>query len=67
MPNEIARAEVQRLLAAGAQLVDVLPSTDHEEEHIAGALSIPLRDIDREAPEILDRTKPVIVYCFDSG
>jgi rhodanese-related sulfurtransferase len=67
MPTEIARAEVQRLLATGAQLVEVLPREEYEDEHITGALSIPLASIDTEAPSRLDRNRPVVVYCFDSG
>jgi rhodanese-related sulfurtransferase len=42
MPPEIQREEVQRLVAAGAQLVDVLPRAEYDAEHIAGAISIPL-------------------------
>jgi rhodanese-related sulfurtransferase len=67
VPKQIVRAEVEALLAAGAQLVDVLPPAEFTEEHIAGAVNVPLRRLDRLAPEQLDRTRPVIVYCFDSG
>jgi rhodanese-related sulfurtransferase len=66
MPTEVGRIQVQRLLAEGAQLVDVLPSEEYEDEHIPGATSIPLREID-QAVSRLDRTRPVVVYCFDSG
>jgi len=66
MPTQIVRADVERLLAEGAQLVDVLPEEEYEDEHIAGATSIPLRLID-DAPARLDRERPVVVYCFDSG
>jgi rhodanese-related sulfurtransferase len=50
----------------GAQVVEVLPADDYEEEHLPGAINIPLRRIDREAPERLDRTRAVIVYCWDT-
>lgn len=65
--REIDRHEVQRLLEAGAQLVDVLPAEEFEEERIAGSIGIPLRRIDAEARERLDPGKPVITYCWDSA
>ena len=45
-----------------AQLVDVLPPAEYEDEHIAGAISIPLRQLDRESSQTLDPGRPVIVY-----
>ncbi len=45
-----------------AQLVEVLPPAEYEEEHIEGAISIPLKNLDREAHERLDRDRPVVVY-----
>ena len=65
MPAEIGRDEVQRLLAEGAQLVEVLPQEEYDEEHIAGAINIPLKQLKDDAPRRLDRTRPVIVYCND--
>ena len=67
MPTEIDRDEVQRLVAAGAQLVEVLKREEYEGEHFPGAVSIPLRDLDSAAAKVLDRDRPVIVYCWDSG
>jgi phage shock protein E len=63
--REIARDEVRALIARGVPLVDVLPSKEFEQEHIVGALGIPLARLDREAPERLRRDAPVIVYCND--
>lgn len=65
MPESIDRDKLQRLIKEGAQLVEVLPREEYEEEHIPGAISIPLRKIDDEAPQRLDRERPVIVYCWD--
>jgi rhodanese-related sulfurtransferase len=65
VPTDIDRDEVQRLMQRGAQLVEVLPPEEHEEWHLPGAISIPLRRIDEEAQERLDRDRPVIVYCWD--
>lgn len=65
MTTEVTRDEVQRLLAAGAQLVDVLPADEYTAEHIAGAVNLPLKELKRETAARLDPTRPVIVYCWD--
>jgi rhodanese-related sulfurtransferase len=65
MPTHIEREQLTELVKAGAQLVEVLPRNDYDEEHLPGAISIPLKEIDRDAPARLDRNAPVIVYCWD--
>jgi rhodanese-related sulfurtransferase len=65
MPTPIARGEVRRLVAEGAQLVEVLPRESYERDHIAGAVSLPLKKLDAETARRLDRDRPVIVYCSD--
>jgi rhodanese-related sulfurtransferase len=66
MPRSIGRDAVQRLLAGeGAQLVEVLPAKEFGEEHLAGAVNIPLKELDERAPRELDRSRPVVVYCND--
>ena len=66
MPTPIDREEVQRLVAAGARLVEVMPRADFEEVHLPGAINIPLKELDRETTDQLERSGPVIVYCHDS-
>ena len=66
MVTEIGRDEVQRLVAEGAQLVDARSREDYEGEHIAGALSLPVKVLDRETTRQLDKTRAVITYCWDS-
>jgi phage shock protein E len=65
MPRDVDRQEVQRLVRDGAQLLEVLPPEEYDEEHIPGAINIPLRRIDQEASTRLDPRRPVIVYCWD--
>jgi len=66
MPTVIQRDEVQRLIAAGAQLVEVLPSEEYANEHLPGARNIPLETFHREAiMGSLRQDVPVIVYCQD--
>src|SRR3954466_4477624 len=64
MSTPIDTARVRELVAQGAQLVDVLPEETFTQEHLPGAINIPLQAID-EAVEQLDKAKPVIVYCYD--
>lgn len=67
MPGVIERDEVRELVARGAQLVEVLPPTEYEEDHLPGAINLTLRTIELEAVRVLDRGRPVIVYCWDSA
>ncbi len=65
MPVSIERDEARRLHDEGAQLVDVLPAEEYGALHIAGAVNVPLRELDERAPRELDSGRPVIVYCND--
>lgn len=65
MPKEVDREELQRMVAGGAQLVEVLPAEEYAEDHLPGAISIPLRRIDAEGTKGLDKNRAVIVYCWD--
>jgi rhodanese-related sulfurtransferase len=62
----IDRETVQQMVGQGAQLVEVLPKQEYVEDHLPGAVSHPLKQLDDEAGEI-DRNRPVIVYCWDSS
>ncbi|HKB17533.1 MAG TPA: rhodanese-like domain-containing protein [Candidatus Dormibacteraeota bacterium] len=65
MSSLIDRGQLQELVADGAQLVEVLPADEYKEDHIPGARSIPLRQLNRETAAALDPRRPVIVYCWD--
>jgi len=67
MPAEVDRNQVKKLVEGGAQLVEVLPADEYEEDHLPGAISLPLRRLETEAVHVLDRTRPVIVYCWDTA
>ncbi len=66
MPTEIDRHEVQRLVATGAQLVDVMGKGEWEESHLVGAVHVPLKELADLAAERLDAGRAVITYCYDS-
>ena len=65
MPISLEREDVQRLLASGASLVEVLPKEEYAEEHLPGAIHIALKELDAETTRQLARDRPVIVYCWD--
>jgi rhodanese-related sulfurtransferase len=62
----IDRDEVQRLLSEErAQLVEVLPADEYDDEHLPGAINIPLKMLDAGTAGQLESARPVIVYCYD--
>ena len=66
MPTPIDRDELQRLLREEAgQLVEVLPAEEYADEHLPGAVNIPLKTLSAETTGGLDRRRPVMVYCYD--
>jgi rhodanese-related sulfurtransferase len=65
VPTAIFRDEVRALLVEGAQLLDVLLREEYKDEHLPGAISIPLKELDGETTARLKRDAPVIVYCHD--
>ena len=65
MPTPVDRDDVQRLVAAGGQLVEVLPAAEFEDEHLPSAINIPLKELDGETTRQLARGRPVIAYCYD--
>ena len=54
-----------QLLDQGAQFVDVLLASIFVQEHLPGAVSVPLETLTSASVDVLDRSKPVVVYCFD--
>ncbi len=66
MPTVIQRADVERMLAEGAQLLDALAAEEYAEEHIVGAINVPLAVLGRETTADLDRDRPIVVYCHDT-
>jgi rhodanese-related sulfurtransferase len=66
VPTEVDLTGLDKLLASDAQLVEVLPAKEFEEEHLPGAASIPLKKIDPSSVEVLDHAHAVVTYCWDS-
>ena len=65
MVKNVTRDDVQRLVAQGAHVVEVLPRDEYDELHIAGAVTIPLKELGDRAPRELDGPRPIVTYCHD--
>ena len=65
MTTTIDREHVQRLIDEGAQMVEVLPQAEYEDEHLPGAVNVPLKELDPERVALLDRSRAIVVYCYD--
>jgi rhodanese-related sulfurtransferase len=67
MPTVVDRHRLRHLVEEEqAQLVEVLPRGEYDEEHLPGALHLPLKQLDADAAgRALDPGRPVVVYCWD--
>ncbi len=66
MPTDISLSTLDRLLADGALLIEVLPAGEYEEEHLPGAINLPLKTLTAERVAEVDPECPVAVYCWDA-
>ena len=65
MASSIGLDELRRLIEQGAQLVEVLPPQEYADEHLPGAINIPIKELDATTAARLDRSRAVVVYCWD--
>jgi rhodanese-related sulfurtransferase len=66
MPVDVDRHAVRRLMEEGAQVVEVLPASEYEQDHLPGAVNLPLTKLDEpRAAALLERDRAIVVYCFD--
>jgi rhodanese-related sulfurtransferase len=65
MATDIELVRLKELLAAGAQLVEVLPAEDYAKAHLPDALNLPLASLREPEVNVLERGRPVVVYCWD--
>ncbi len=65
MFRKITKEELAGLIKTNKDLkiVDVLSKAHYREEHIKGAISIPMEEIDKIAPKLLKKDAQVVVYC----
>ena len=67
MSSLIDRDQLRDLVEHRAQLVEVLPAREFDDDHLPGARSIPLSQLDRQSASSLDPRQTVIVYCWDTA
>jgi len=65
MIRRIGVEQVQKMKDQGAQTVEVLGRKEYAEEHLPGAINIPLLHMNASSVSVLDENRPVIVYCWD--
>ena len=65
MVEQVPYPRLRELLDTGAQIVDVLPEREFTEEHLPHAINIPLKQLDAKTTATLDRSRAVVVYCWD--
>jgi len=66
MFESVTRDRTRQLLDEGAQVVEVLEERQYRLAHLPGAVHIPAWELTRERADELDRSRPVVVYCFDN-
>lgn len=65
MVKKITLEELRALMGSekAFQLVDVLSRTSYEQEHIEGAISVPVEEIGKVAEQVFKKGDKIIVYC----
>jgi rhodanese-related sulfurtransferase len=68
MAATITRDELQRRITdGGITVLEALPVSYWEAEHLPGAIAFPLDDIDGQAARLLtDKAAPIAVYCSNA-
>ncbi len=69
MPGTITRTELAEAIAAKAVVVlEALPSSYFEAEHLPGALNLPLDNLHELAPVLVpDKSAAVVTYCSNTS
>ena len=57
--------KARELLAAGVPVIDVLPASIYRQEHLPGAVNLPLETFEPSQLASYDAAAPMLVYCFD--
>ncbi len=65
MVRKITRDELMNIVSSGIRfaLVDVLPEDHFKNEHIKGALSLPVGKIEKKAEGMLKKDDLIVTYC----
>lgn len=65
MVKTISRDELMKMIGQKREfkLVDVLSGDSYRNQHIKGAISIPLDEIEKDAPKLLNKDETIVTYC----
>lgn len=65
MTERISRAQLERLIDAGrVTVVDALPASHYDQQHLPGAVNLVADDVESRARELLpDKHAPIVTYC----
>jgi len=61
--GKLPPAEAKRLVSEGALLVDVRTPSEFREEHVDGALNIPLQELSDRLSELGEKSTVLVLYC----
>jgi rhodanese-related sulfurtransferase len=69
MTTLVDRTEIQALMASGTvTIVDALPESYYNQQHLPGALNLVEADVDTRADSILpDKSGTIVTYCSNKG
>ena len=58
----LGRVRGRDLVGDEGKTVEVLPPGEYQDEHIQGAVNLPLKNLDRDSASHFDQNRPTIVY-----
>ncbi|MFO0682752.1 MAG: rhodanese-like domain-containing protein [Sandaracinus sp.] len=64
--RRVDSARAHELVAQGATLLDVRTEGEWSEGHLAGAIHVPVQELDSRMSEV-PHDHPVVVYCLSGG
>lgn len=56
-------ARARSLIADGGTLLDVRTTSEYAEQHIDGAINIPLAELEARLSELYENDEPLVIYC----
>jgi phage shock protein E len=61
--GKVSRTKAHELVDSGGMLVDVRSQEEFDTGHLAGAFNVPLSELPQQAPMLVEKHKPIVVYC----
>jgi len=61
--GDVDGATARQLVSEGALLLDVRSRAEYQENHLEGAVNIPVQELDQRLSELGEKVRPIVVYC----